>query len=433
MKDAFNNPAVKAHFLEGGFGLEKESLRVDYEGNLAQTPHPFGDDPHYDRDFCENQVELVTDVFDSVEGVWNDLARMQRILVKTIDELPSGKELMWPFSNPPYVKGEEDVPIAQFTGEKREKTIYRNYLAEKYGRKKMLYSGIHFNYSMSERFLNPLYLQCGGTSSFREFKDKLYLRLAKKVVEYDWLIVWLTAASPVMDGSFFSPDRKGEEAALLYSSARCSEIGYWNSFVPILKYDTLDAYVESIKGYVKRGELCQPAELYYPVRIKPKGMNSLDNLLEKGVDHIELRMIDLNPLTPVSIMKEDIFFLQLLLLYLIFEDETRFDYLEQIMAIKNAKAAAHFEEASIWVGSNSRQAVPIRAAARDSMGRIEVFYRDIGLYNDDVRDCLEYQWKKILHPEERYAQKVYRQFGKDYVQRGLVLAQEYTRRLIKEV
>ena len=125
MKNAFNNPEVRKHFLEGGFGLEKEGLRVDQEGYLAHTPHPFGDDAHYDRDFCETQVELVTEVFDSVEGVWKGLARMQQILARTISELPTGPELMWPFSNPPYVKGEEDVPIAQYTGEKREKTVSR--------------------------------------------------------------------------------------------------------------------------------------------------------------------------------------------------------------------------------------------------------------------------------------------------------------------
>jgi len=431
MKNAFNDPRVRSHFLEGGFGLEKEGLRVDTDGYLAHTPHPFGDDTHYDRDFCENQVELVTEVFDSVDGVWKGLASMQQILAKTLEDLPTGRELMWPFSNPPYVKGEEDVPIAQYTGEKYEKTLYRNYLAEKYGRKKMLFSGIHFNYSMSEQLLKPLYLQCGADKSYREFKDDLYLRLAKKVVEYDWLIVYLTAASPVMDGSYFSPDRKGEEITLAYSSARCSEIGYWNSFIPILKYDSLDHYVDSIEDYVARGELKQAAELYYPVRLKPKGNNSLDNLRKTGVDHIELRMLDLNPLTPVGIMKEDIFFLQLMLLYLAFLDESRFDYFEQVMAIKNARTAALFEESRVWIDTRWRQAIPVRNAARDFLGRMERFYHLIGLDHEDVRDSIEYQWTKILRPEERYAARVYRQFGHNYVQRGLLLAEDYAQQLIK--
>lgn len=432
MKDAFNNPVVREHFFEGGFGLEKESLRVDYGGNLSHTPHPFGDDPHYDRDFCENQVELVTDVFDSIDAVWEDMARMQRNATKTIHELPTGKEVLWPFSNPPYVKGEEDIPIAQFTGEKREKTEYREYLSEKYGRKKMLYSGIHFNYSFSEGLLTALYVQCGGRQSYRDFKDQLYLRLAKKVVEYDWLIVYLTAASPLMDGSFFSPDKKGEDVAPVYSSARCSEIGYWNCFVPILKYDSLESYVDSIESYVKTGELRQPAELYYPVRLKPAGVNTLKNLKSKGVDHIELRMLDLNPLSPVGIMKEDIFFLQLMMLYLIFTDEDRFDYLEQIIAIKNAKTAALFDETKIRINTRWRQAHLVCDAAREFLERMEKFYRHIVICDRNVMDCIKYQCTKIQDPQQRYAAKVYRQFGRDYVQQGLKLARGYVKQLLDE-
>lgn len=431
MKNAFNNPKVREHFLEGGFGLEKEGLRVDMEGYLAHTPHPFGDDPHYDRDFCENQVELVTDVFDSVEGVWEELARMQQVLAGKLAGLETGRELMWPFSNPPYVRGEEDVPIAQFTGEKREKTVYREYLAEKYGRKKMLFSGIHFNYSMSDRLIRILYLQCGEGESLRDFKDHLYLRLAKKVVEYDWLIVYLTAASPVMDGSFYSYELKGTEITMDYSSARCSEIGYWNSFVPVLQYRDLDKYVDSIEAYVRKGDLRQAAELYYPVRLKPAGVNSLENLKKTGVDHIELRMLDLNPLSPVGIMKEDIFFLQLMLLYLVFQDESRFDYFEQVMAIKNAKTAALCEESRVWIETRWRQAIPVRKAAGELLGRMERFYHLMGLGREDIMDCIEYQRIKILRPEDRYAARINRQFGHDYVQRGLHLAKEYADMLIR--
>ena len=66
----FNNPKIKEHMLEGHFGLEKESLRVTPQGYLAHTRHPFMNDPNMERDFCENQTELITNVTDSVEEVW---------------------------------------------------------------------------------------------------------------------------------------------------------------------------------------------------------------------------------------------------------------------------------------------------------------------------------------------------------------------------
>ena len=54
-------------FYKGCFGIERETLRVDSNGRLAQTPHPFGDDESLTRDFCENQTEIVTPVCSSID------------------------------------------------------------------------------------------------------------------------------------------------------------------------------------------------------------------------------------------------------------------------------------------------------------------------------------------------------------------------------
>ena len=52
-------------------GIEKESLRVAGNGALSETPHPAGlgsplTHPHITTDFCEAQVELITDTKDSI-------------------------------------------------------------------------------------------------------------------------------------------------------------------------------------------------------------------------------------------------------------------------------------------------------------------------------------------------------------------------------
>lgn len=36
-----DNKIIKEHLLTGGFGLEKESLRVNLEGYLSHVEHPF--------------------------------------------------------------------------------------------------------------------------------------------------------------------------------------------------------------------------------------------------------------------------------------------------------------------------------------------------------------------------------------------------------
>ena len=93
MSFKFDDPKIKEYMMKGHFGLEKESLRVTPEGYLAHTRHPFMDNPNMERDFCENQTELITDVADSVEEVWQQLAGLQKKAVKTLLKLKSGKEL----------------------------------------------------------------------------------------------------------------------------------------------------------------------------------------------------------------------------------------------------------------------------------------------------------------------------------------------------
>lgn len=418
----FRNLNIKKCMLKGEFGLEKESLRVTPEGFLAQTAHPFINNPNIERDFCENQVELITNVSDSIEEVWEELAILQKETVKTLHNLETGKELLWPFSNPPYVKGEQDIPIANYQGTHIGKEQYREYLAKKYGKKKMLFSGIHFNFSFPKELMEKGYQQ-GNVSSMKEYKNEIYLKLAKMVTRYSWLIVYLMAASPVMDGSFFHDKDKGKVVLKNLASPRCSKIGYWNDFVPLLEYDNMDSYIKSIEAYVERGQLKEVMELYYPVRLKPIGENSLDNLKKSGVNHIELRMLDLNPLEPVGIRKEDLKFLHLFLVYLMFLKDREFSHFEQIMAIKNEKRAAKYEEQSIWIETGWNTIRPVRQAALEIFTSMEKFYK---YFKDkEIMENIGFQKEKILYPKKRYAVQVKEHFKKDYVKQGVKLAEKY--------
>lgn len=418
----FWNPSVRIHMSEGNFGLEKESLRVTPEGFLAHTKHPFPDNPNMDRDFCENQTELITEVAKSTEEVWEKLAMLQKKAVNTLLTLETGRELMWPFSNPPYVKGEQDIPIAEFHGINKGKELYREYLAGKYGKRKMLFSGIHFNFSFSEAFLQAAYEQ-SGFAGLQEYKNSIYMELAKKVVRYSWLIVYLTAASPVMDGSFFCENDIGKDVLNNLASPRCSKNGYWNDFDPILEYTTLQDYVASIEEYVEQGQLKEASELYCPVRLKPRGVNTLAHLKETGVDHIELRMLDLNPLEPVGISKEDLKFIHLLILYLMSLEDGDFRPFEQIMAMKNVKRAAKYDEQDIQIETGWDSSLPVREAAGQILASMKKFFEELNL--PGAAEAVAFQEKKVSDPEERYAVKIKNRFYGDYVKRGIELARQY--------
>ncbi|MCD8046062.1 MAG: hypothetical protein LUE90_05400 [Clostridiales bacterium] len=416
---------LKKYISKGEFGLEKECLRVDAHGYLSHTPHPFPGDSRIDRDFCENQVELITGVSDSIEKVWAELAGLYRETADRLLELETGREYLWPFSNPPYVRGEEDIPIARFSGNQTGKGIYREYLAGKYGKKKMLYSGIHYNLSFPEELLCADFA-CNREKNFREYKDQIYLELGKKAVKYSWLIVYLTAASPVLDGSYYRVGDLDETVVSRYASPRCSEIGYWNSFVPILDFLSLDAYADSIDGYVNNRMITASTELYYPVRLKARGENTTDNLRKNGVSHVELRMLDLNPFCPVGIRRQDLRFIHLLLVWLMLQEDELLGTMEQTIAIRNMKEAARFSPDEIQIEFGWHQSRPVREAAAEVLDAMEEILPEYFVGQEDmVRECLAFQREKVEDPSKRYAAQVREQFQKGYVKKGIRLAETY--------
>ena len=235
------NNFIRDHLLDGQFGLEKEALRITPEGRFAHTPHPFPGDEHIVRDFSENQTEINTGIHNSPEGAIEELVFHHNRICEKLQSLPE-KEYLWLFSNPPYIANELDIPIAQFEGEQASKTAYREHLSRRYGRYKMTFSGIHFNFSFSEEVLQKDYefFNDACASSFQEYKNNLYLNLAKRLSIYGWILVSATAASPVLDSSFMEKGVYDGDIFTGMASVRCSEMGYWNEFTPIFNYESLN-------------------------------------------------------------------------------------------------------------------------------------------------------------------------------------------------
>ena len=417
----FDNKNIIKNMYKGSFGIEKESLRVQKDGFLAHTAHPFENNPHIDRDFCENQVEIVTDVFDDTSSAFSPLSELHNNVIKKLKSLETGGEILWLFSNPPYVKGENDIPIASFKGSLKGKEIYRKYLAEKYGKKKMLFSGIHFNFSFADELI-----ECGFKESksinFADYKNSLYLELAKKMTKYSWLIVYLTAASPIMDGSYFDDSAIGKDVVTPFSSARCSEIGYWNEFTPILNYDSLESYVGGIQQYIADGLLKSASELYYPIRLKHLGANSIENLEKTGVNHIELRMLDLNPLSPVGIFKEYMDFLHMLILYLTSLEDKTFPESEQICAIKNVKQAAKYDDEKTFIDFGGEK-FSVKSAAYNVLCDMNKFFEKHNQNN--ALNIIDYQMNKINDKNKRYVEIIRKNYSKNYVENGIRLSLKY--------
>ncbi len=167
----------------------------------------------------------------------------------------------------------------------------------------------------------------------------------------------------------------------------------------------------------------EAAELYYPVRLKPQGENTLERLKESGVNHIELRMFDLNPLEPVGIRKEDLQFVHLLILYLMSTEDREFLPFEQTMAIKNEKNAARYEEQNIRIETGWNSSLPVKHAALHVLSSMERFYASIGKM--ELAEMVQLQEQKIFCTRKRYAAQIKSEFQDDYVKKGIRLAEKY--------
>lgn len=385
----------KVRLLGGTFGLERETLRVTAGGSMAHTPHPFPDDAHIVKDFCENQAEINTGVHDTARGVIEELSDLSKRLT---EELNKRGEKLWLYSNPPAIKNEDDIPVAIYEGDQQVKHSYRLYLAEKYGKYKMTLSGIHVNYSLSEEMLQYGFPN-SSYSDYVQFKNQAYLRLAQGLLEYGWLINLLLSASPVCDGSYFSPERIGEMVLTRYASIRCGKEGYWNIFTPVLFYDNILAYAESIQRYINSGTLAGVGELYYSIRLKPKGVNRLNNLVQNGVNHIELRNIDLNPFAAEGLDVRDLQFIELLILWIHANYREKLSRDDQIRVVENLKNAALFDIDQTRIYEKET----MREAGLRVLGEMKEFYGET--------EIIDYQINKLTESGARYAERVAAECG----------------------
>lgn len=415
-----DNPDIRDLLLTGDFGIERETLRVTDDGFLAQTPHPVSaKDEHILRDFCENQVEINTSPAKTAAEAVTELEKYSNEVERILASLPE-REYLWPFSNPPYIRQESEIPIAQYYGEDAWKTEYRQYLANHYGFYKMTFSGIHVNYSFGEELLKRDF-ELSDETDFTLYKNRVYLDLAVQVVAYGWILVAITAASPLLDSSFMEEGKIGEDLFTGMASVRCSELGYWNNFSPTLDYTDIDAYTDSIQEYLDTEWITAPSELYFPIRLKPRGVNSLASLRERGVNHIELRMYDLNPLVPAGIDVRDVAFAELLLVWLTATPRAEFPTRYQVLAVQNFKTAAHYDLKTAKIVHPDGTSQGIAEAALEILDSMSKFYEG---FPEGVHQVLDFERAKFVDPQARYAVQVRQRYSDTFVQKGMERARE---------
>ena len=318
--------------LSGNFGIERETLRIDENGYLAKTDHPeeFGDkahNPYITTDFSESQIEVITPALSDIKEAYNFTRALYDIVAMEI-----GDEYLWPESMPCIIPNDKDIPVAKFANHSKEAQEYREKLLIKYGGKKQLISGIHYNFSFDENIIKRLYEDSEKNLSYKEFKNSIYLKTARNYLRYRWLIVYLLGSSPIVHESFIDsckcPLKKikhSEYSSLGAISHRNGKCGYKNKVDLFPSYNSVDEYLESINQYIKDELIESHKELYSQIRLKPSDTNKFkESLLNDGIKYLEYRTIDINPFEKGGISLEDLRFLQVFNIYLLTKEESDF-------------------------------------------------------------------------------------------------------------
>jgi len=359
-------------------GLEKESLRVTDEGVLSQAPHPRAlgsamTHPSITTDYSEALLEFITPPTESTKKLLDDLDKVQRYTYQSLDG-----EFLWGSSMPCMLTADEDIPVGQYGSSNagRMKSIYRLGLGERYGRSMQTIAGIHYNFSLSDEFWGFWHKREGEKETLQDYKNRRYFDLIRNFRRNFWILLYLFGASPAVCRSFVKGREHnlqpfGKDEHTLHqpfaTSLRMGDLGYQSSAQDslVVCYNNLDTYLQTLCGaitlphsdYVDKGvkdeqghykqlnaSLLQIENEFYstirPKRSAHSGETALGALNERGVEYVEVRCIDLNPYEPLGLTEEQIYFLDVFLLYCLLSDSPETD-----------------EEKYQWVLENQRRVV----------------------------------------------------------------------------
>ncbi|KQB52051.1 glutamate--cysteine ligase [Pseudomonas endophytica] len=341
-------------------GIERECLRVTADARLAQTPHPeeLGSALTNDQittDYSESLLEFITPALPDPTDTLASLDKIHRFAYSKL-----GNEFLWSPSMPCPLPAEEDIPIAYYGTSNigQLKYVYRKGLALRYGKTMQCIAGIHYNFSLPEALWPALKQAEGFIGTDRDYQSDAYIALIRNFRRYSWLLMYLFGASPALDAGFLrgrSHQLEQFDAETLYlpyaTSLRMSDLGYQSNAQAGLTpcYNNLDSYTDSLRkavatpyapyveiGTHKDGEWVQlntnilQIENEYYSNIRPKrvtyvGERPIQALVARGVQYVEVRLLDINPFLPVGIDLPQARFLDAFLLYCALQESPQFE------------------------------------------------------------------------------------------------------------
>ena len=358
-------------------GLEKEALRQNAEGFLSQIDHPKAlgstlTNSYITTDYSEALVEFITPVFKDSDELLKFLFQLHAFSSR---HLPQG-ESFWCHSMPCILTEEQDIPIARYGTSNigRMKHVYRHGLAWRYTRRMQTIAGIHFNFSYPDSMWKFLYEQSTSELSLQDYKSTRYFDLVRNFQRSSYLLFYLFGASPALCKSFLDDQQHDLEsfdectAYLPYAtSLRMSDLGYTNKEQQALaiSFNSLEEYVSGMERAIKtssdefesigvkvdgeyrqlNSNILQIENEFYSI-VRPKrtansGETPSAALKDRGVEYIEIRMLDINPFDEVGINAQQMDFLDIFMLACLIQESPAIDAEENKLIHENQHRVIH--------------------------------------------------------------------------------------------
>ena len=436
-------------------GIEKESLRAHPDGALATTPHPAAlgsplTHAHITTDFSESQLELITGAHPSVDAMLKELTFIHQVVDRALTR-DGRDEILWCASMPCQLPPDDEIPLGRYGSSNvgRAKTVYRMGLAHRYGRRMQTISGIHYNWSLPN------------------VSNDQYFALVRNFRRNAWLLFYLFGASPAVCESFVkgNPNHRlqrlsGDTLHLPYAtSLRMGRLGYQSDAQSSLSvsYNSLADYGASLYGalttpypaYEKiglrdgSGEYRQLAtsllqienEFYGKIRPKRRilpGERPLHALRERGVEYVEVRLMDLDPFSPIGITAQTCRFLDVFLLDCLLAESPP-DSPAEIKSINRnqERVAARGREPGLKLSRNGAE-VPLKEWGRELLAQCApaAAKLDALLGSAAYRDAVQAAFSALEEPDSvpsaRVLHAMQRNHGGSYVR--FVLAESLLHR-----
>ncbi|AJI54571.1 glutamate--cysteine ligase [Francisella philomiragia] len=345
-------------------GIERETLRISHNGALASSNHPYAlghklTNSSITVDFSENLLELITKPHDSIENAFCELYDLSAFTLANMDS----NEIILNTSMP-LSANESEIQEANFgrSNSGQMKRVYRKGLSARYGKIMQIISGIHYNFSFDKKLIQSIADEKQISTS------DVYFDVLNKYFEFMWLLPYLFGASPICaktsvksKPSYLSDLDEEFYIGKYATSLRMSDLGYTSpaqkdlaiSYNDVKSYvkDLIHATDDTFNDYKKLGlydtsgqriqlndSILQIENEYYsairPKQIAKRCERPACALYNRGVEYIEVRVLDVDPFAPIGISKNTALFVEAMLMTCLDEGNIKRYDKEQIKQAK---------------------------------------------------------------------------------------------------